>query len=388
MKNGIIVALIAAIAIGSALGAFAATRTIQTEANVEVRVWESVRTGNLYLSTRPEGGEWTTHDDEPLDMSLNDAGSFYQSSFVVVTVPIEVEIEVPDPTEPTEEPTEAPTATPEPEPGTCCEVRGMEDVPAAQERILTAMQEVIRLGNNTYGLTHSGPIVINISFTPSGVLERYKDAFGFRPDELPDECSFQEGEHMFFTPLCRTDTRAIAKEWFARAAGAATVDPSWIGEATLTHFLTKATVGKPPALDEDRSRRALFYEEPGSLKRGRGSEALKITAMLYAIQRYGVTKDWLAFYRRVVAGEDAASAFADAFDESLDEFYTAFETWADNERLLLVTSAYGSCAEAAQALRLQGGTPGVDAGYPDYRVPTERDRDGDGLVCDGYLPGD
>ena len=37
MKSAIIAALIAAIAIGGALGAFAATRTIETTANVEVQ---------------------------------------------------------------------------------------------------------------------------------------------------------------------------------------------------------------------------------------------------------------------------------------------------------------------------------------------------------------
>ena len=56
MKNAIIAALIGALAIGGALGAFAATRTVQTEGTVEVRVWRSVSTGNLYLSTRPEDG--------------------------------------------------------------------------------------------------------------------------------------------------------------------------------------------------------------------------------------------------------------------------------------------------------------------------------------------
>ena len=95
----------------------------------------------------------------------------------------------------------------------------MESSPASREGIVAEMQRVIELGNRTYGFTHSGGITINISFTDSGVLERYKDAFGYRPDPAPDECSFQREEHMFFAPQCRTSTRAIVKEWLVRAVG-------------------------------------------------------------------------------------------------------------------------------------------------------------------------
>ena len=102
MKNMIIAILVAIIAVGGTQGAFAATRTVETTANVEVRVWRNVADPErLHLSTRPAGGRWTTHNDR-LDMSdLHSSGSWYQSNFVNVAVPVSVEIETP-PSEPGE----------------------------------------------------------------------------------------------------------------------------------------------------------------------------------------------------------------------------------------------------------------------------------------------
>ena len=106
MKNWIIAALVAVIAIGGALGAFAATQ--QTDANVDVTVWQRVSDGSLYLSTRPEGGTWTTHQTA-LDMSQRSrSGNFRQGSAITVSVPVTVE--TPDAPEPTSTPT--PTSTP------------------------------------------------------------------------------------------------------------------------------------------------------------------------------------------------------------------------------------------------------------------------------------
>ncbi len=109
MKNLIIAALVAVIATGGSISLYAATRTVETTADVEVRVWQSVSDGSLYLSTRPEDGSWTTHRNS-LDMSeLSPSGNFRQSSFVTVVVPLSVTVEVPDPppvgtTESTQEP--------------------------------------------------------------------------------------------------------------------------------------------------------------------------------------------------------------------------------------------------------------------------------------------
>ena len=88
MKNLVVAALVASIAVGSGLGAFAATRTVTTTVNMEVTVWQRLSDGTLYLSTRPEGGRWTTHQ-APLDMSaLSRSGRFRQGSAIAVGVPV------------------------------------------------------------------------------------------------------------------------------------------------------------------------------------------------------------------------------------------------------------------------------------------------------------
>ena len=62
MKNGVIAGLVAIIAIGGAVGASAATRTIETSANLEMEFWVSLPYRSVFVSTRQEGAEWITHD--------------------------------------------------------------------------------------------------------------------------------------------------------------------------------------------------------------------------------------------------------------------------------------------------------------------------------------
>ncbi len=54
-------------------------------ATVHVAVWRSTSNpANLYLSTRPEGGSWTTHDDDgPLSMSEFGSGRFERSDDLI-----------------------------------------------------------------------------------------------------------------------------------------------------------------------------------------------------------------------------------------------------------------------------------------------------------------
>ncbi len=381
----IIVALIAAIAVGGALGAFATSQTIETEADVHVRVWRSVSTGNLYLSTRPQGGEWTTHST-PLDMSeRSPSGGFDQSNFVTITV--EVEVPDPEPIPITPAPmTPTPVPTEEAESGTCCEVLGMSDFPAAQAAVLEEMQEVVHFGERRYRLEHSGPITINISYTPTGLLMRYRDAFGTRPETLPNECSFQWGEHMFFGPVCRNNAHAFASEWFQRAAGRRSLDPAWIWRGTREYFASHYAAGEAPYLEQDRFLRILFYKDPLALRRGQASDDMMAMAVAYAIREHGGSRNWFDLYREVAAGGGVDAAFEKGIGMSLPEFYDDFEGWAANENRNLHADAYATCEEAGQSLRLQGGTTVNDAGYPDFRVPSEDDDDGDGIVCEGFVP--
>ena len=57
--------------------------------NIDVTVWRSVRTGNHFVSTRPQGAGWTTFNT-PIDLSaLSSSGNFYQGSPVTVEVDLE-----------------------------------------------------------------------------------------------------------------------------------------------------------------------------------------------------------------------------------------------------------------------------------------------------------
>ncbi len=389
MKTPIIAALIAAIAIGGALGAFAATRTVETTAGVDVRVWQRVSDGSLYVSTRPEGKDdesWVT--SEALDMSeLNRSGRFRLSSVLTVEVPVSVEVEVEDAVQqgPTRRPgqEESPGATPVA--GPCCEVAGMEDNTAVREAVVKEVLDVIDFGLENYEITHTGEITINIAYSNNGLLNRYEDAFGEELEELPDDCAFQEGEHLFLASQCRGDSRAIASQWFARALGRVGVTPSWIEHGIFDYLVTHYVEGEPPVLTDDRFRRAIFYERARDIRRDQASDDLKTLAMLYAITEYGDFPDWRRFYGGVVSGLDSGGAFETVFSATLQEFYDDFEEWADHQKIILISTAFPSCLEASEHIRRQPGSVGLGFGYPDYRVPLELDDDGDGIVCEGFI---
>ncbi|MXY72962.1 MAG: hypothetical protein F4Y97_08000 [Dehalococcoidia bacterium] len=390
MKITIIAALIGAIAIGGALGAFAATRTVETTAEVDVRVWRRVADGELYISARPEGSGaegWMT--SEALDMSeRSSSGRYYLSSLVTVAVPVEVEVEVGDETDSqTERPATGSTPvsdrglTTDLSLGTCCDVQGLDDRSDIQKDAKEIMASVIKFAWDTYGFVHRGDITINLSHSDNGMLVRYEQLFGERPAALPDACSFQRDEHMFFTPLCRLDEGAYAREWFARVLEPGDVEPSWIEHATLD-YVPLHYAEDPPLLSDDRFRRAVFYENPRDLRRGRASDNMQSMGMLYAIDVYGDIKDWFQFYDRLLLGQDASVAFPAVFSATLPEFYGSFEEWVEHQKLILIASSFPSCVEASKSLRAQKGSVGRGSGFPDYRVPLAVDHDGDGIVCE------
>ena len=388
MKSAIIAALIAAIAIGGALGAFAATRTIKTTANVEVSVWRRISDGAIFLSTRPKEGEWDAQD-EPIEISgISQTGRFQVSEPVPIAVPVEVEVEVSEGESASPTPVPLPEALPDlaPVAGPCCEVQGMDGESAIRDRVVADMRRVIEFAEETYGLTHSGAITINIAFSGNGLLSRYEEAFGRPLEELPDECSFQEGEHMFFGPRCRSDKLALAGEWFVRAVGAGDARPRWVGHGAFDYFASHYAEGEVPVITEDRFRRVLFYERGRDIRLDRASDDMMTLVMLYTIEDHGEFGDWLRFYSSTLAGLDVATAFEGVFEVPLAEFYETFEEWADLQKLILVASAFRSCHEASEHLRLQFGSVGTGRGYADYRVPLEPDHDDDGIVCEGFVP--
>ena len=262
----------------------------------------------------------------------------------------------------------------------------METSPTARRLVEEAMQAVIEFALETYGLTHSGPITIHISHSLSGLSTRYEEVFGEKLDELPSECAFQEGQHIFFGPQCRSDGYAIASEWFIRALGRGDVNPSWIGFGVRDYFAHHYADGEVPVLTEDRFRRALFDERARDIRRDQASEDMMTLAMLYAISEYGDFADWLRFYGSVVAGLEAGFAFESVFEATLELFYEDFEEWADHQKIILISTAFSSCQDASESIRPQQDPSRTGSGFPDYRVPLELDDDGDGIVCEGFTP--
>ena len=319
---------------------------------------------------------------------LNRTGRFHLSNLVTIDVPVTVDVEVADTVG------TGPAARPDPGlegeagvvvAGPCCEVAGMENSTSIREQLVADMQDVIDFALKTYGITHSGTITLNIAFSDSGLRQRYQDAFGEELEELPDACSFQRGEHMFFTSRCRANKIALATEWIERAMGTAEVTPSWVGHGAFDYFVNHYTEGAVPEWTEDRFRRVLFYERGTDIRRDEASADLMTLAMLYTITEYGDFADWLRFYGGTQAGLDSDVAFQSVFELTLDEFYVDFEKWAEQQKHVLISVALPSCKAAAEHLQRQPGSVGVGFGYPDYRVPLEIDDDGDGVVCEGFI---
>jgi len=389
MKGAAVTALLAVLAAGGALSAFAATRTVETSVDLEMELWVDTETSSAFVSTRQAGGEWITHDYRLALRPSPATPALLVGDTVSLTLPVTVEVEAdgaaPEvlPATPLAPATphlargEAPSGRP-----TCCTVRGIWDQPAKQRAVAAEMRKVIAYAKTNFGLTHEGPITINISHTPGGLLTRYRDAFGEQLEELPDACSFQRGTHMFFAPRCRTDTEAIAREWVTRAVEAPYISARWVGVATAEYYWTLYQRGEPPTVRDDRYRSAIFHEPATDFRAGRAHEDLMTAAALYAVESYGTYEDWLGFYDDVRGGAEVHAAFEAAFGVSLLRFQSEFEAWAAREQANMRVLAYGSCREAARYIVPRSFADG--GGFPDFRVPLEYDDDGDGYVCEDY----
>ncbi len=386
MKTAVIAGLVAIIAIGGALGAFAATRTVEKTVELEMTFWVDTKASSAFVLTRQEGREWVTHDFR-VDLEPHAVvDGLLVGETVSLAVPVWVEVEperLPALLDP------MPAAVPQLPPGEapsgragCCTVRGMPELRSARSAISRELRRVITYARTNLGLTHEGRITVNIAYRASGLLVRYEDAFGERLESLPDGCSFQRGTHLFFTPECRGNAEAIAHEWFEYAVQTPYLTARWVGVGTLDYYWTLYQTGEPPTLREDRYRSAVFHQPAGAFREGRGHEDLMGAAALYAVESYGTWEDWVGFYEAVREGAEPHAAFEEAFGVTLVRFYTDFEEWAGWQRTIMLATAYKSCEEASRFLRPR--RPSDGGGFADYHVPLEYDHDGDGYVCEEY----
>lgn len=384
MKRAIVGGLVVIMTLGGAFSAGAATRTVQTSAILEMEFWVSLDNRAAFVTTRQEGEEWTTHDFRVELEEYPGLPTLLVSDPVDVWIPVTVDVEV-DGTAHEPRPAATPHLPPGEAPsgrGRCCTVRGMWDEPAKQRAVASEMRRVIAYARANLSLMHRGPITINIAHTAGGLNVRYREAFGEPLDTLPSECSFQRGEHIFIGPRCRTDTTAIAREWFLRAVQTHYVSARWAGVATFEYYWNLYTRGAAPSLRDDRYRSAIFHEPATDLRKGRAHEDLMTAAALFAIESYGTIDDWVTFYDDLLDGGEVHTAFEDAFGVSLVRFYVDFEEWAERQRTVLLSVAYASCQEAARYVRPRAAGDG--GGFADFHVPLEWDHDGDGYVCEQY----
>ena len=168
MKNWIIVALVAVIAIGGAVAFAQSSRT----ANVEIRVWESTSdpTRN-YISARPEGGSWRTLGTIPL--GTGDATAYeetsngrFRYSDITLAVPLPESAAAPRPTA-TPTPTPSPTPTP----------TAVATATPAPSRATGPILGRHRALNGASYIAERDPIDDSLS-TGIGVTDEYRDAYG------------------------------------------------------------------------------------------------------------------------------------------------------------------------------------------------------------------
>ncbi|MXW26077.1 MAG: hypothetical protein F4Z77_07305, partial [Dehalococcoidia bacterium] len=389
MKTAVIAALMALIAVGGAFTAFAVDRTVETTVELEVEFWVDLETSSAFVSTRQEGEQWVTHDFRVPLKEFPGLSTLLHSDPVTIAVPVSIEVETEEAE--VEEVPLVPLAPARPQPGqgerptgraTCCTVRGMSDNRTAQRAIATEMRKVITYARTNLGLTHEGPITINVAYVVQGLNLRYRDAFGVELEERPSDCAFQQGSHMFFGPSCRGDAEEIARQWFIRATQRDFVSVRWLGVATFEYYWTWYRTGKPPTVRDDRYRSAIYHQEATALRQGRGHDDLMTAGALFALERYGTEESWVALYRDLLDGAEIHTAFEEWFGVSLLRFYQDFEAWAAQERTEMLALAYGSCREASRYIEPRLFEEG--GGFPDYRVPLEYDHDGDGYVCEQY----
>ena len=159
MKTWLIVVLVALLAIGGGLGAFAASRSVETTANIEVRVWERVSDEALFLTYRGEGGRWQRYPNA-LDMSrVSNSGRFRTGTPVSLSVPVTVEVPIP----------EVPT------PPTCAEQAA--DRPELCETIRPPM--VPAYIDWYWGPTQSGFRTLRTDFTIHNDVGNWSDRYGY-----------------------------------------------------------------------------------------------------------------------------------------------------------------------------------------------------------------
>ncbi|MXW26385.1 MAG: hypothetical protein F4Z77_08875 [Dehalococcoidia bacterium] len=315
MRTLFIGALVAIIAGGGALGVYAASHTVETEATVEVAVWQRIRDDTLYLSTRPEGGQWETHRDA-LDLStVSESGRFRRSGIVTVAVPVTFEFATPTPT------AENGEAVANVLTSVAVEFDG-EFSAAVEEAFLAEFTRVVRFFAAHYGLVAEPGLRLrvleNVSNRHDGWYDYENRMIALSEQSL--EAMAHEYVHALQLELSkgRAGTRWLIEgiaEYFA-AVYTAAYDENYTAASDLrsTRDLARNAHG-----------RGTLQSTENDITASDGDKyALATVAAEYLEFLAGEKLLW-GFYQQLARSESWEEAFEAAFGFSVDDFYLAFE---------------------------------------------------------------
>jgi len=308
MRNLVIGALVAVIAVGGALGAYSASRTVETVTTVEVAVWQRIADDTLYLSTRPEGGRWRTQG-AALDMStVSESGSFRRSGIVSVAVPVTFELATPSPAAADEEAV-ANLLT-----SVTVEFEGEFSVPV-EAAFLAEFTRVVRFFAARYGLVAEPGLRLRVLDNVSNRHDGYY-AYENRTIALSEQ-SLEAMAHEY--------VHALQLDMSEGRSGT-----RWLIEGIADYFAAVYDEAYTTALfqahrDVARNATGTLQSTENDIEAGDGDRyALASLAAQYLVFLAGEEALW-GFYRQLAQSESWEVAFEVVFRSSVDDFYPAFE---------------------------------------------------------------
>ena len=308
MKNLVIGALVAIIAVGGTLGAYSASRTVETVTTVEVAVWQRIADDALYLSTRPEGGQWETHP-AALNMSTaSESASFRRSGIVSVAVPVTFELATPTPAADNEEAVASLLTS------VAVEFEG-ESSATVEADYLAEFTRVVRFFAARYGLVAEPGLRLR-------VLEKVSDGhYGYYDYENRTIALNKQA----LTAMAHEYVHALQLDLSVGRSGT-----RWLIEGIAEYFAAIYDEASTTAIlqgnrDLARNEESTLQSTENDIEAVDGSKyALASLAAQYLVFLAGEEALW-GFYRQLAQSESWEVAFEVVFRSSVDDFYLAFE---------------------------------------------------------------
>ena len=300
------------------MGTYAASRTVETVATVEVAVWQRIADDTLYLSTRPEGGGWETHRDA-LDLStMSESGRFRWSG--IVTVPVTFELGTPTPTFEHEEAV-ANVLT------SVAVEFDAEPSAAVEAAFLAEFTRVVRFFAARYGLVAEPGLRLRVLHNPSNLVRL--QGWYSHEDRVIALSDYDLG-HALMEGMAHEYVHALHLELSKGRSGT-----RWLIEGIAQYFTAVYMAAHNEAYTAASSLRATrdlarhttvtLQSTENDITASDGVRyALSTVATEYLEFLAGEKALW-NFYLQFARSESWEEAFEEAFGFSLDDFYLAFE---------------------------------------------------------------